>query len=81
MLRNKKDALQNTDQCSQQAGTKSTEALSPKWVILSLRKWPFSITGIHRQPDRKPEELANGVPAFLQTVEVEKEEGVEVADF
>lgn len=36
---------------------------------------------IHRQPDRKPEELANGVPAFLETVEIEKEEGVEVAAF
>lgn len=35
----------------------------------------------YRQPDRKPEKLANGVPAFLEIVEVEKEEGVEVAAF
>lgn len=37
--------------------------------------------GIHRQPARKPKELPNGVSAFPETVEVEKEEGVEVAAF
>lgn len=66
---------------SQQAGTKSKEALSPKWVILSLHEWPFPVMEIHTQPDRKPEVMANGVPAFLEAVEVEKEEGVEVAAF
>lgn len=37
--------------------------------------------GIHKLPDRKPKELPNGVSALPETVEVEKEEGVEVAAF